>query len=193
MAIPLDKLSPAFEDALEHARLFAEERKHANIAPEHLLFVLFDEDAFLSMQLAKTGVSTTPLLSALTAKINLLPKNTLDPGRRPVASRALREMIEKSFTEMEARGAEIVEPADFVLAVCAHAEGIARDLRAAGVTRETLTVAQKQSKTAREVLENGPGAPERTSAPGKLLARFTRDLTALARSGELMPVVGRDE
>jgi len=193
MAIPLDKLSPAFEDALERTRLFAEERKHGSIAPEHLLFVLFDEETFLSAQLTKVGVSTSPLLSALTAKINLLPKNTLELGRRPVASQTLRKMIEQSSAEMEMRGAEIIEPVDFVLAVCTHMEAIAKDLRAAGVTRETLTVAQKQSETTREVLESDRSAPGRTGAPGKLLAKYTRDLTALAHNGELMPVVGRDE
>lgn len=193
MAIPLDKLSPPFEDALERARMYAEERKHASIAPEHLLFVLFDDETPLSEQLAKAGVSTAPLLSALTAKINLLPKNTLDPGRRPVASRALRENIEKSFAEMEARGAEIVEPVDFVLALCAQADGLAKDLRAAGVTRETLAASQKQTQAAREVLGTESGGPDKTGTPGKLLAKFTRDLTVLARSGELMPVIGRDE
>jgi ATP-dependent Clp protease ATP-binding subunit ClpA len=193
MAIALDKLSPALEDSLERARLFAEERKHAAIAPEHLLYVLFDDETPLSAQLAKSGISAAHLLTSLTAKINVLPRNTLDQGRRPVASRTLRDLIEKSFSEMEARAAEVVEPVDFVFAVCAHDAALTKDLRAAGITRETLIASQAQSDNTREVLDAAHESAIPGNAPGKLLAKFTRDLTALARSGDLMPVVGRDE
>ncbi len=198
-AIPLDKLSGDFEGALGRARLFAEERKHASIAPDHLLFVLLDEETAVKAYLARAGVSVAPVLAVLTARINRLPKSTLEPGRRPVASRGLRELIEYSFKEMEARGAETAESVDFVLAVCACGEEIAKELHAAGITRETLASAQNQSDSAREVLGGVAGANGSNArsvglnAPGKLLARFARDLTALARSGELMPVVGRDE
>lgn len=193
MAIALDKLSPAFEDALDHARLFAEERKHSTIAPEHLLYVLFDDETALSAQLAKSGISAAHLLTSLTAKINALPHSTLEPGRRPIASRSLRDLIEKSFAAMEARAAEVVEPIDFVLAVCAHDAALAKDLRAAGITQETLISSQTQAENTREVLSSNADHAIAANAPGKLLTKFTRDLTALARSDELMPVVGRDE
>lgn len=193
MAIALDKLSPALEDSLEHARLFAEERKHSTIVPEHLLYVLFDDETALSAQLAKSGISAAHLLTSLTAKINALPRNTLESGRRPVASRTLRDLIEKSFAAMEARAAEAVEPIDFVLAVCAHDAVLAKDLRAAGITQETLRASQTQTENTREVLNNPSDHVISANTPGKLLAKFTRDLTVLARSGELMPVVGRDE
>lgn len=196
MAIPLDKLSPELEDALERARHFAEERKHGSIAPEHLLFVLLDEETSMAAMLERAGVSTTPVLAALTARVNKLPKNTLEPGRRPVASRGLRDLIEHSFEQMEARNAETVEPVDFLQSVAAQKDEIAKELRAAGITSETLSTVQNQSDSTREVLnEQGNGSSPRAgaNAPGKLLAKFARDLTVLARSGELMPVVGRDE
>ncbi len=98
---------------------------------------------------------------------------------------------------MEVRGAETVSPIDCVLAITARNKEIAKDLRAAGITREALVGWDKADKT-NEVFGGSAGVSEtgaRTgvNAPGKLLARFTRDLTALARGGELMPVVGRDE
>jgi ATP-dependent Clp protease ATP-binding subunit ClpB len=198
MAIPLDKLSPELEEALERARLFAEERKHASIAPEHLLFVLLDEETVLAAMLGRTGVSTTAALAALTARVNKLPRNTLTAGKRPVASHPLRDLIERSFKQMEARNAETVEPVDFLQAVAAQNDETAKELRTAGITSGTLTTAQNQSDSTHEVL-NGSKAGQNANpraginAPGKLLARFTRDLTTLARSGELMPVIGRDE
>ena len=193
MSIPLDKLSPALEEPLERARHYAEERRHATIAPEHLLYVLFDGETQLSALFAKSGVSAPHLLSSLTAKINTLPRNTLEPSRQSVASRSLRELIKKSFAEMEYRAAEAVEPIDFVLAVCAHSTDLAGDLRASGITRDTATSVQARSDSAREALNSAAEFSAPANAGGKLLARFTRDLTALARSGELMPVAGRDD
>jgi len=193
MVIPLDKLSADFESALDHARLFAEERKHASIAPEHLLFVLLDQDTATTTHLARAGVTVAPVLAALALRLNRLSRNTLDPSRRPVASQGLRDLVECSFREMEIRGAETVEPVDFLQAVSADGGEIASDLRAAGITRETLMAAQNQSDSTREVLDGAAGVGGSVNTPGKLLARFTRDLTELARSGDLMPVVGRDE
>jgi ATP-dependent Clp protease ATP-binding subunit ClpB len=197
MVIPLDKLAADLEAALGRARLFAEECKHASIAPDHLLFVLLEEETAVKANLVRAGVSVAPVLAVLTARLDRLPKSTLEPGRRPVASRGLRELIEYSFKEMEARGAETAESVDFVHAVFARGEELAKELRAAGITRKTLASAQNQSNCAREVLGGVAGANGSNSVgvnvPGKLLARFARDLTALARSGELMPVVGRDE
>jgi ATP-dependent Clp protease ATP-binding subunit ClpB len=193
MAIPLDKLSPALENALDRARVFAEERSHVSIAPEHLLYVLLDQETAIAAQLVRSGASVAPVLAALSAKLNRLPRNTLEPGSRPVASRGLRDLVERSFREMEARGAEIVEPVDFLQVVSNNGDEIAKDLRAAGITRETLTAAQNQGDSTREVLGSAAGTHAPVNAPHKLLARFACDLTALARNGELMPVVGRDE
>jgi ATP-dependent Clp protease ATP-binding subunit ClpB len=198
MAIALDKLSLDFESALDRARLFAEERRHGSIAPEHLLFILLDEETALTSRLAQAGVSIAPALAALAARLNRFPKTTPEPGRRPVASRGLRDLIERSFEEMAVRGAETVEPLDFMQAISKHSEEIAKELRVAGITRDTLAVVENKGDSTREVLDgaagvNQAGVSAGVNAPGKLLARFTRDLTALAHSGDLMPVVGRDE
>lgn len=199
MAFPLDKLSAEFETALDRARRFAEERRHASIAPEHLLYVLLEEKA-MTAYLTRAGISPAPMLAALTVRLNRLAAIDRDPGRRPVASRGLRDLIEHSFHEMDARGAETAEPVDFLQAASVHSEELAKELRAAGITRETLLMAKDRSDSTEEALNGAAGAhgsssyAAGTNTPsGKLLLRFARDLTALARSGELIPVVGRDE
>jgi ATP-dependent Clp protease ATP-binding subunit ClpB len=191
MAVPLDKLSDDFESILDRARLFAEERKHAAIASEHLLYVLLEQEA--SHQ-ERTGASFDSAFAAFSARLNRLPQTSFADGKRPVASKGLRDLIEQSFQEMELRGAETAEPVDFVQAVCKHDEELARVLQAGGIT-QSLTSAQSRRESTSQML-GGTGsrgaAGLQTNSPGKLLDRFTRDLTALARSGELMPVVGRD-
>src|ERR1700747_1458902 len=101
MAIPLDKLSGEFESALDRARLFTEERGHASITPEHLLFILLNEETSMTACLIRAGISIAPVLADLTERLNRLPKSTLEQGRRPVASRGLRDLIEHSVKRME--------------------------------------------------------------------------------------------
>jgi len=194
MAIDLDKISSELEDALEQARLLAEQRQHSQITPTHMLYVILDKESPLSAMLEKSGVACGPLLAALSTRLNKGEGvGKLDPGKRPGASRALRDLIEKSFEKMAARQAERAEPMDFLLAAAESADtALKDDLRQAGVTSATVNKASESRAAAGETLgetKPAPGAPRM----GKLLERFARDLTAAAAAGELMPVVGRDE
>ena len=100
MPIDLDKLSNELEDALERARVLAEQRKQAQITPVHMLFVLLDSGSPLSATLEKAGIAIAPLLDAFSTRLNKDNVKTLEPGRRPVASRSLRDLIERSFVKM---------------------------------------------------------------------------------------------
>ena len=193
MAMNLDKLSSELEDALERARLLAEQRKQAQIGPVHMLYVLLDQGSPLMATLDRAGVAVAPLLDAFAARLNKEAPRELEPGRRPTASKQLRDLIEKSFTVMEQRGAERAEPIDFVLASVEFSEEqLKGELRGAGVTKEIVQKAAESRAAATETL----GEPKAAGGPksdAKVLERYGRDLTAAAKAGELMPVVGRDE
>jgi ATP-dependent Clp protease ATP-binding subunit ClpB len=195
MAIDLDKLSSDLEEALERARMLAEQRQQAQITPVHMLYVLLDKESALAAMLEKAGVSCGPLLDAFATKLNKENVGKLEPGKRPVASRALRDLIEKSFVKMSDRGAERAEPLDFVLAAVEFSEDqLKTDLRGAGVTKQAVEKAADSHASAGEALGEPKAAG--ASAPrggSKVLERFGRDLTAAAAAGELMPVVGRDD
>ena len=194
MAIDLDKLSGGMEDALERARLLAEQRHQAQITPLHMLYVLLDADSALSSTLERAGMATSALLASFTSKLNKLERDQkLEAGKRPVASRSLRDLIEKAFLKMEARGAEMAEPVDFLLAAIEFSDpALKRELQGAGLTEATVAKAAEVRAAAGETLGEKK-APSGPKASGKVLERFGRDLTAAAAAGELMPVIGRDE
>ncbi|HYB62058.1 MAG TPA: AAA family ATPase [Methylomirabilota bacterium] len=194
MAIDLDKLSSGMEDALERARLLAEQRHQAQITPLHMLYVLLDADSALSSTLERAGMATSALLDSFAAKLNKLERDQkLEPGKRPVASSSLRDLIEKAFLKMEARGAEMAEPVDFLLAAIEFSDPrLKQELQVAGLTQATVEKAAEVRAAAGETL----GEKKTPSGPkmgGKVLERFGHDLTAAAAAGELMPVIGRDE
>src|SRR6185295_1302281 len=139
MPMDLDKLSNELEDALERARLLAEQRRHSQITPVHMLYVLLEDNSALAALIEKAGVSCGLLLGALATTLNKENVGKLDPGKRPAASRSLRDLIEKSFEKMIQRGSGRAEGIDFVMAAVEFGEEqLKNQLRDAGVTKQAV-------------------------------------------------------
>jgi len=198
LAIDLNKLSDELEDALERARMLAEQRQQAFIGPAHILYVLLDKESSLAATMERAGVACGALLDGFATQFNgHATQQSLEAGKRPVASKALRNMIEKSFEKMEARGADLVSPFDFMLAVIdSSEEELKSNLREAGVTRKTVEKVLESRESASAALGQPSGGTHHADHPlhaARVLERFGRDLTELAAAGALMPVIGRDD
>jgi ATP-dependent Clp protease ATP-binding subunit ClpB len=183
----LDKLSLEFERALEDARHFAERRGEAFITPIHLLHVLLDTGGSLAAMADKQNLDRASLLDLLVARASEERFVKLAPGKRPVAGKALRDLIDIAFDVAERRNSELVEPADFLTAALdGGEEGLRSMLRDVGMQAEAVKKAAQAKSSTGEVLG-------KKSDPASLLERFGRDLCELARQGKFMPVVGRDQ
>ena len=209
MALDLSKLSDEMEGALAGARVLAEERGQALIQPEHVLLLLLDrEEGSLRHALEGTGVQMPPLLDALSRRADQLSAQRLEPGRRPLASQSLRSLLAEAFTISDKHVRPAAEPVDVLEAALTGDNGDLRGVfRRAGITPESLPKAAESISPAKSTStrQNGknsalPGQnPPAKKDEGELqdgarmLERFGRDLTAAARAGELMPVIGRDD
>src|SRR5215831_5022773 len=183
----LDKLSLEFERALEDARHFAERRGEAFIMPIHLLHVMLDTGGALAAMADKQNLDRAHALNLLLAEASEARAVKLAPGKRPVAGKALRDLIDLAFEVAERRNSELVEPADFLTAALEGGEeGLRSLLRDAGLQTEAVKRAAQAKSNAGEVLG-------KRSDSGSLLERFGRDLCELARQGKFMPVIGRDQ
>ena len=183
----LDKLSLEFERALEDARHFAERRGEAFITPIHLLHVMLDTGGALAAMADKQNLDRGRALDLLVAKALEERGVKLAPGKRPVAGRALRDLIDLAFEVSERRNSELVEPADFLTAALEGGEeGLRSALGDAGLQAEAVKKAAQAKSNTGEVLG-------KRSDPSSLLERFGRDLCELARQGKFMPVIGRDQ
>ena len=209
MALDLSKLSDEMESALAGARVLAEERRQALIQPEHVLLLLLDgEDSSLRQAMGTREVILPPLLDALSRRADQLSAERLEAGRRPLASQSLRSLLAEAFAISDGHARPAAEPVDVLEAALTGANGDLRGLfRRAGITAESLPPAPEQrpptesfSAQSRGKVPVHPGQ----NAPAKkdegelqdgprMLERFGRDLTAAARAGELMPVIGRDD
>ncbi len=184
----LDRFSLEVEKALEDARHLAERRGDAFITPSHLFHVMLDGGGVLRALADKQGAQCGPLLDYLTTRAVEERVGKLEPGKRPIASKTLRDVIDDGFAVADRRGSKLVEPVDLLTAVL---EGGDQKLRAAladaGLNTEAVRKTAQAQASVGEVL--GKQAEAR---PGAMLERFGRDMCELARQGKYMPVIGRD-
>jgi ATP-dependent Clp protease ATP-binding subunit ClpB len=135
----------------------------------------------------KQNLNRAHALDLLVAKASEERVVKLAPGKRPVAGKALRDLIDRAFEVAERRNSELVEPADFLTAALEGGEeGLRSALRDAGLQAEAVKKAAQAKSNAAEALG-------KRSDPASLLERFGRDLCELARQGKFMPVIGRDQ
>jgi ATP-dependent Clp protease ATP-binding subunit ClpB len=196
LAIDLNKLSEELEDALEQARMLAEQQRQAFIFPAHMLYALLNHQSSLAGVLERAGVACPALLDVLAGGFNGQQQEKLQPGKRPVAAKTLRALIEKSFEKMEARSAVTASALDFLLVALEFGEEeLKSELRGMGVTQKIVDAAVEARQSSGEALGQSDHSrtPPNQPAGTKILERFGCELTALAAAGELMPVIGRDE
>jgi len=183
----LDKLSLEFDRALEDARHFAERRGEAFITPLHLLHVMLENNGALATMAEKQNFNRARVLDLLAT--NEVRETRLESGKRPIAGKTLRDLIELAFNLAERRGSELVEPVDLLTAALEGGEERLRSiLRDAGLHADMVKRAAAAQNNANEVL--GKRADSRS---GSILERFGRDMCELARQGKFMPVIGRDQ
>src|SRR5436305_5355556 len=184
----MDKLTIKAREALAAAQELAGSRGHQELTPEHLLAALLDQqDGVTGALLRKVGVDPAQFRQAAAAALDAQPQvrgSTADI----YAGRRLQDALDEAGKQSKEFKDEYVSSEHLLLALVAKDFGPAsRALKDAGVKRDTLLKALAEVRGTQRVTD-----PE---AEGKYqsLAKYTRDLTELARNGKLDPVIGRDE
>ena len=185
-----DKLTVKAQESLAAARDAAIARHHAEIMPEHLLLALLEQEAGVGARLlTRIGADPRAVLAALDTSFEGF--STIHGAGIDVdASRALKNIWEAAATEAGNMKDEFVSTEHFMLALAASTErgnGARAILKTFGVDKQRLLEALVAVRGNQRVTDNDP------EAKYEALERYTRDLTALARSGKLDPVIGRDE
>jgi ATP-dependent Clp protease ATP-binding subunit ClpB len=171
------KLTIKAQEAFSTAQGDAITRGNPELTPDHLLLALLDQEGGVAPRiLEKSGANPAGVRSATEQRLAALPKIE-GAQQQPAASRALRETLERAFSEAEALKDDYVAVEHFLLAL-ADAAGLDR----AAILKALVEVRGGQSVTS-------PDAEGTYEA----LRKFGRDLTELAERGKLDPVIGRDE
>ena len=182
----LDQLTANSQEALQQATDLARALGHPEVLPEHALLALVEQDGGLVAPLLRR-VEADPAQIAARIRADLASRPR-QQGAQPALSRALTDVIQEAGTQMESLQDEFCSTEHLLLALADLRTGpVAGLLHAAGVTRERLLGSLLALRQGQHVTDADPESKH------KVLERYTRDLTQLARRGKLDPVIGRDD
>src|SRR6478752_4983100 len=175
-----DQFTIRAREALAAAAELARVNGNPEITPEHLLLALTAEpDATASVLLRGAGADREAVRSHAESAVSKLPTASgATTTQQP--SLAFRETIDRARKEARDLGDQFVAVEHLLLA-------LADRLGRGGAARTALLEAAQKLRGAQRA--DDENAEERYDS----LARFGRDLTAIAESGKLDPVIGRDD
>ena len=182
----IDKLTTAFQQALQDAQSAAVARDNPYIEPTHLLAAMLAQPEGPKSLLDRAGANTAALAVAMETAIRNLPQvqgggQTVQPGRD------LLQLLQAADKEAGKRGDQFIASEMFLLALADAKTDLGGIVRGHGLTRKALEAAVEAVRGGSKV--DSADAEEQREA----LKKYTLDLTERARLGKLDPVIGRDD
>ncbi|OJT95139.1 MAG: ATP-dependent chaperone ClpB, partial [Alphaproteobacteria bacterium 65-7] len=177
-----------FHPFIQSAQSLALREGNQQFVPEHLLKVLLDDEEGLAARLINAaGGRDAAARAATEAALEKLPKVQGGSGQVYLAQDTAK-LLDNAEAVAKKAGDSFVTAEYLLLAlVLATGTEAAKILKDAGVTAQGLNGAIAQ-------LRKGRTADSATAENAyDALKKYARDLTELARSGKLDPVIGRDE
>jgi ATP-dependent Clp protease ATP-binding subunit ClpB len=183
----LNRYTQKAQEAILAAQSLAEESSHSQIEAEHLLLALLRQsDGVVPQVVSKLGGNPAALAATVERDLRNKPQvygATAQVGlSRPLAD--LLKQAEKTAREMRD---DYVSTEHLLLALADGRSPLSSFLAGYGITRDAILQTLAQVRGSQRVTSQHP---ESTYAA---LEKYGRDLTQLARSGSLDPVIGRDE
>ena len=184
----LDKFTIKAQEALAAAHATAEQHAHQEVTPEHVLRALLTQEEGVALAvLRKVGADPDGLLRKVDEALAAQPQVRGNTAEAYVGRR-MKDLLDEAARQSDEFKDEYVSSEHLLLALLSKDLGAAsRTLREAGVDRDTVLKALAEVRGSQRVTD--PDAEQRYQS----LAKYTRDLTELARQGKLDPVIGRDE
>jgi ATP-dependent Clp protease ATP-binding subunit ClpB len=184
----IEKFTERARGFIQSAQSLALREGHQQFTPEHLLKVLLDDEEGLAARLiTASGGRDGQVRTATEAALKKLPKVQGGSGQVYLAQETAR-LLDNAEAVAKKAGDSFVTAEYLLLAlVLATGSDAARILKDGGVTAQGLNAAIAE-------LRKGRTADSATAENAyDALKKYARDLTELARTGKLDPVIGRDE
>lgn len=175
------------QDALNNARQLAIDHNHQQIEVEHLLHAMLTDRAGTPVSaLKKLGSSPQSIQGEVLAKIKAIPKITGQISNLYLSQR-LNKLLDLAMQEAKQFKDEYLSLEHVLIAMSEDEGDSGKILRANGVTRDELYQVLQSIRGSQRITDQNP------EGKYQALERYGRDLTELARQGNLDPVIGRDE
>ncbi|WP_433874811.1 ATP-dependent chaperone ClpB [Sinomonas atrocyanea] len=181
------KFTTKSQEALSAAAMNASTAGNPQVEPPHLLKALMDQREGVAVALLRaTGADPDAVSVAASTAIKAMPSTSGSTVAQAQLSRQGLQVIQAAQQQAEQLGDTYVSTEHLLLGLAADGGAAGKALRDAGASREALSAALPGVRGDRKV--DSPD-PENTF---QSLEKYGTDLTAVARSGKLDPVIGRD-
>ena len=167
-----NKLTLKSGEAVAGAQELARRMGNPEVTPDHLALALLDQELVRTI-VERAGGDVASVRAEAEARLRAQPSLS-GAHAQPHASAAFSRVLDRAFDEMRALGDEFVSVEHLVLAL---------EL----LPRDAVLAALQDVRGGQRVTSQDP------EGSYQALEKYGRDLTALAESGKLDPVVGRDE
>jgi ATP-dependent Clp protease ATP-binding subunit ClpB len=179
-----NRFTEKLQEGLRSAQSIAQRNGQQQMDVEHLLVALLEQQHGLAQSIfAKAGVNLEGLHRVLTSTLEKLPKVSGPAGMDQIyITPRLQSLLTRAEDEAKRLKDDYVSVEHVLMA--ATDEKVFKDL---GISRERLMRTLQEVRGSQRVTTQNP---EETY---EALEKYGRDLTKLAASGKLDPVIGRDE
>jgi len=174
-------------EVLSAAAMNASTAGNPQIETPHFLKALLDQrDGTAVALLRAAGADPDTVSVQASSAIKALPSSSGSSVAQPQLSRGAVLIVNAAQQEAETLGDQFVSTEHLLMALAADGGAAGTILRSVGLTREALASALPGVRGERRVTTPDP------ENPFQALEKFGVDLTEVARSGKLDPVIGRD-
>lgn len=180
-----NNLTVKTQEVLQGAQLLAQNLRHPQIEPEHLLKALLEVDKNAVPYLLKQEQINTNLLNQLLDK-SLESFSKVDGGQQQFSQKASQCVLEAQNIAQK-KGDEFVATQHLLLALIAVDSKISQMLKDQGLSQKNLQQAVEKLQKGEKV--HSASAESNYNA----LEKYAKNLNKLAQEGKLDPVIGRDE
>ncbi len=188
-----ENFSQRVQHIIKNAKEEAIRLGHSYVGSEHLLLGLLREKSGLSAKIFDIyDCDISDVQSMIEDMIKTLG-NTMTLGHLPLTRRAER-ILRNAFNEAAALGSSVADDEHLLLAILKENEGIAREvLNSHNLDYESVLdlINNEPGEGYNETREIKKSKPSKSKTPA--LDHFSRDITELARAGNLDPVIGRED
>lgn len=183
----MDKLTSKFQMALADAQSLALGKDNGFIEPEHVLKALSEQEGGgTKALLSKAGVNISQLNTLLNQALARLPQVSGTGGEIHISNN-LNKLLNLCDKLAQQHKDSYISSELFILAAVSEDSGLGKLLKEAGAQKKAIEKAIQDLRGGEKVTD--ANAEEQRQA----LEKYTRDLTQLAETGKLDPVIGRDD
>lgn len=182
----IDKFTDRARDVIMGAQALTTQSQQQYITPWHLAAAALDDaEGYARRLITLAGVDADALVTVVISKIKALPK-VGGPGAETYFDRHSAAVVDRA-SKLAAQADDQYVTVDRLIQALAQDQTVGAAWRAAGLEASKLEAAIMAQRKGRKATSAG------VESGFDALAKYARDLTAVAEQGKLDPVIGRDE